>query len=400
MKVLVLNTGSSSVKYEVFTDQGAGGRPTSVAVGSIEGIGEPEGAVRHASTNGDTRTSATTVADHDRALDLVVDALAGDGLDHDLAAVGHRVVHGGEDFTAPTLIDDAVVARLEELASLAPLHNPPAVAGIRVARDRWADLPHVAVFDTAFHTTLPPAAYRYAVPGAWYVDHGVRRFGFHGTSHRCVAELAAEALGRPLEDLRLITLHLGNGASACAIDRGRSVDTSMGMSPLAGLVMGTRSGDVDPTVVFHLVRAGMTVEEVERDLQRGSGLVGLGGANDVRVLRQRAADGDDDARLALDVMTRRVRQYVGAYLADLGGLDAVVFTAGIGQHDAATRAEVIEPLAHLGLRLDPVANEAADASDGPARISPEGAMPAVLVVATAEEATIAADTLAVVRGRA
>lgn len=396
MKVLVLNTGSSSVKYEVFDAAGGLDDLVSVAAGLVEGIGEVEGAAHHSPAEGEPQHLTTPVPDHDAALDLVVDALARAGLDHDLAAVGHRVVHGGEDFSAPTLVTDEVVDLLEALAPLAPLHNPPAVAGLRVARKRWSALPHVAVFDTAFHSTLPPAAYRYAVPESWYLDHGVRRFGFHGTSHRCVAEQAAAALGRPLDELRLITLHLGNGASACAIDRGRSVDTSMGMSPLAGLVMGTRSGDFDPGVVFHLVRAGMTVDEVERDLNRSSGLVAMGGANDVRRLRAAAAVGDDDARLALDVMTRRVRQYVGAYLAELGGLDAVVFTAGIGEHDAATRAEVVEPLAHLGLQLDTTANEAADAGTGPVRISPAGVSPAVLVVATAEEATIAADTLAVV----
>ncbi|MBY5161499.1 acetate/propionate family kinase [Salsipaludibacter albus] len=396
MRVLVLNTGSSSVKYEVFTRSDAAGDLSSVVSGLVEGVGETSGAVHVTPAGGATETEERPVADHDAALGLVVDALARTGADEDLVAVGHRVVHGGEDFTAPTLLTDEVVARIDELAPLAPLHNPPAVAGIRVARRRWGDLPHVAVFDTAFHTTMPPAVYRYAVPEDWYREHGVRRFGFHGTSHRYVAGAAARFLDQPLEDLRLVTLHLGNGASACAIAGGRSVDTSMGLSPLAGLVMGTRSGDLDPGVVFHLVRGGTDLAEVERVLNRASGLVGLGGANDVRVLRSAAADGDGDARLALDVMTRRIRQYVGAYLAELGGLDALVFTAGIGEHDAATRAEVVEPLGHLGLRLDPEANGHADAGDGPVRISPPGVTPAVLVVATAEEATIAADTLAIV----
>ncbi len=396
MRVLVLNTGSSSVKYEVFATRDDG--LASLASGLVEGIGEEAGASHLTPADATRRTDTVRVDDHDAALGLVVDALAGSHLDEGLAAVGHRVVHGGEAFAEPTVLTDAVVERLDDLSPLAPLHNPPAVAGIRVARERWADLPHVAVFDTAFHQTLPPTAYRYAVPEDWYRDHGVRRFGFHGTSHRCVAGLAATALGRPLADLKLITLHLGNGASACAIDDGRSVDTSMGLSPLAGLVMGTRSGDLDPGVVFHLVRAGMSVDEVERTLNRASGLLGVGGSNDVRRLREAAAAGDDAARLALDVMARRVRAYVGAYLAELGGLDAVVFTAGIGEHDPATRAAVIEPLAHLGLVLDPAANAAADAADGPVRISPVGTAPAVLVIATAEEATIAADTLAVMDG--
>ncbi len=390
----MLNTGSSSVKYEVFaaTDDGL----ASLASGLVEGIGEEGGASHLRPAGADRRTDPLRVDGHGAALGLVVDALAGAGLDQDLAAVGHRVVHGGEAFAEPTLLTDEVVAMLDDLSPLAPLHNPPAVAGIRVARERWADLPHVAVFDTAFYRTLSPAAYRYAVPEAWYREHGVRRFGFHGTSHRCVAGEAARALGQPLADLKLITLHLGNGASACAIDGGRAVDTSMGLSPLAGLVMGTRSGDLDPGVVFHLVRAGMDVGDVEQALNRASGLRGLGGSNDVRRLRAAADDGDEDARLALDVMARRVRGYVGAYLAELGALDAVVFTAGIGEHDPATRAAVIGPLAHLGLVLDEDANARADAGDGPVRISPARATPAVLVVATAEEATIAADTLAVV----
>ncbi len=396
MRVLVLNTGSSSVKYEVFDRPAPDAPLDSVGSGLVEGIGEEQGAVHLTPADGDPTSARTVVADHDDALRRVVDALSGASLDRDLVAIGHRVVHGGEDFTTPTLVTDEVVDRLDDLAPLAPLHNPPAVAGIRIARRRWPDLPHVAVFDTAFHTTLAPDAYRYAVPTTWYVDHGVRRFGFHGTSHRSVAEAAAQALARPLSELRLVTLHLGNGASACAVDGGRSVDTSMGMSPLAGLVMGTRAGDLDPGVVFHLVRAGMEVAEVERVLNRESGLVGLGGANDVRALRAAADDGDDDAALALAVMARRIRGYVGAYLAELGGLDALVFTAGIGEHDPATRAAVVEPLGHLGLHLDPAANAAADPGDGPVRISPAGADPVVLVVATAEEATIAGDALAVV----
>jgi acetate kinase len=402
-QVLVLNTGSSSVKFELF--EVVGDDLASRASGLVEGIGEPVGAVRVAL--GDEAPDAAhevvaeavgeaTIADHAAALGIVMDLLGDAGVVADVVAIGHRVVHGGEAFTAPTVITDEVVATLDQLAPLAPLHNPPALVGIRVARDLYPDLAHVAVFDTAFHMTMAPEAYRYAVPAAWYHEHGVRRFGFHGTSHRFVAESAAQALGRPLEDLQLITLHLGNGASAAAIAGGHVIDTSMGMSPLEGLVMGTRSGDVDPGVIFHMVRAGLPVDEVERQLNRESGLKGLAGRNDVRALRVAAADGDADARLALDVMTRRVRGRIGTYWAHLSDVDAVVFTAGIGEHDAATRTEVIEPLGHLGLVLDARANAAADPGDGPVVVSPAGVAPAVVVVATAEELVIARDTLATI----
>lgn len=402
-QVLVLNTGSSSVKFELF--EVVGDDLVSRAAGLVEGIGESAGAVRVAlgdeapGSAHDVVAGAVgsrVVADHAAALGIVMDLLDEAGVVADVVAIGHRVVHGGEAFTAPTVITDEVVATLDELAPLAPLHNPPALVGIRVARELFPDLSHVAVFDTAFHMTMAPEAFRYAVPAAWYHEHGVRRFGFHGTSHRFVAEAAAAALGRPLEEMQLITLHLGNGASAAAIAAGQVIDTSMGMSPLEGLVMGTRPGDVDPGVIFHMVRAGLSVEEVERQLNRASGLKGLAGVNDVRALRTAAADGDADAQLALDVMTRRVRGRIGTYWAHLPAVDAVVFTAGIGEHDAATRAEVIDPLGHLGLVLDAAANAGADADAGPVVISPPGVSPAVVVVATAEELVIARDTLATI----
>lgn len=409
-QVLVLNTGSSSVKFEVFEVDSAGDRGdlagadagalTPVAGGKVEGIGEPSGGF-DLEVAGDADggvADEAVVADHEAALAMVVDGLRDRGLLDDLVAVGHRVVHGGEAFTSPTVIDDEVVCVLDDLAPLAPLHNPPALVGIRVARDLAGDVPHVAVFDTAFHTTMAPEAFRYAVPGAWYHDHGVRRFGFHGTSHRYVSEQAAATLGRPADDCRVITLHLGNGASAAAVDGGRVVDTSMGLSPLEGLVMGTRPGDLDPGVVFHMVRAGMSIDEVEQALNHESGLEGLAGDNDVRRLRAAAADGDDDARLALEVMAKRIRGYVGAYLAHLGGLDALVFTAGIGENEPAVRAMVVEPLAHLGLVLDPDANDAADPGGGPVVVSPPGHEPAVLVIATAEELVIAQDALQVATG--
>ena len=383
MNILVLNTGSSSIKYELFEVDPPGhqgGGEASLTGGLIERIGEPGG-----------------LPDHEEGLRAVLDRLRAEGHLEGLAAVGHRVVHGGEWFTAPTVIDDAVIAQIEALAPLAPLHNPPALAGIRGALAVLGDLPHVAVFDTAFHSTIPPAAHRYALPDRIYADHGVRRYGFHGTSHAYVAAEAARALGRDLLEMRIITLHLGNGASATAIDRGRSVDTSMGFTPLEGLVMGTRSGDLDPAVVLHLLReGGMDVDEVDVLLNRESGLKGLCGANDLREVERRAGEGDPAAELALDVYCRRIRKYVGAYLAVLGGLDALVFTAGVGQHSVEVRRRVAGPLAHLGLRLDRAANASADCGDGPVVISSPGSPAAILVVATDEERMIAREVRTVV----
>ncbi|CAN5569821.1 acetate kinase [soil metagenome] len=392
MSILVLNTGSSSVKFELFQVKADDPLQT-VASGLVEGIGEAHHHAKVALYNGKQTSDLGPgiSSSHEAALNGITTFLQDNDLLSDLRAVGHRVVHGGETFTAPTVLDDDVIAQLAALSPLAPLHNPPALEGISIARGLWADVPHVAVFDTAFHTTLAPQAFRYAVPQDWYADHGVRRYGFHGTSHAYVAARAAEAVGRPLDELKLITLHLGNGASACAIDRGKSVGTSMGLSPLEGLVMGTRSGDLDPAVVFHMIRAGMEPDQVEQALNKQSGLMGLAGDNDLRRVQEAADDGDTDARLPLEVMAHLLRKYICSYLAVLGGLDAVVFTAGIGQHSPTVRRAVIQPLGHLGLRLDERVNDNADAEHGPVIISPTGATPAVLVIATDEERQIALD---------
>ena len=303
-------------------------------------------------------------------------------------AVGHRVVHGGEAFSAPTIIDDDVLDTLRSLVPLAPLHNPANITGIEAARRLWPGVPQVAVFDTAFHRTLPVHAYRYAVPAEWYERHGVRRYGFHGTSHAYVAGRAAEVLGSEVFDG--IVAHLGNGASITAIAGGRSVDTSMGLSPLEGLVMGTRSGDVDPTVVTHVAAAtGRPIEDVFDDLNRTSGLRGLCGASDMREITARAASGDVTARLAIDVFAYRIKKYVGAYLAVLGGrCDALVFTGGIGQHSPVVRAAVCDGLEGLGIVLDPERNERGDEVVVSADQSPI----AVLVIATDEEREIARET--------
>ncbi len=359
MRVLVLNSGSSSVKYQL-VDSDTGER---LAGGIVE-----------------------EVVDHESALSEVVARI--EGMDQPVEAIGHRVVHGGAVFAEPALIDDELVEVVGELVPLAPLHNPANLAGIEAARATWPELPQVAVFDTAFHRTLPPAAYRYAVPEAWYTDHGVRRYGFHGTSHDYVSARASDVLGRPRTDLDLIVAHLGNGASITAVRRGHSVETSMGLSPLEGLVMGTRSGDVDPAIVGHVADAtGRDEADVLDDLNRSSGLLGLCGDSDMREIVSRADAGDEAAELALEVFCHRIRKYVGAYVAVLGGCDALVFTAGIGEHSAVVRSRVCAGLDVLGIALDDDRNERSEV-----RISPDDASTAVLVVPTDEEHAIAEQT--------
>ena len=375
--VLVLNSGSSSVKYAVLEpDSGA-----LVAEGIVERIGED--------------VEQGGVADHAAAMQVVFDSLADDGHDLDslgLAAVGHRVVHGGPDLYQPTVVDDALIARLRELAPLAPLHNPPAILGIEVARRALPDLPHIAVFDTAFFHDLPPAAATYAIDREIAEQWHVRRYGFHGTSHHYVSDQAAAFLGVGTETLSQIVLHLGNGASASAIVGGRPVETSMGLTPMEGLVMGTRSGDVDPGLIFYLWRtAGMSVEDIETMLNRRSGVRGLGGEVDFRVLHERidSGDGEDSAaaRLAYDAYIHRLRKYIGAYLAILGTVDVITFTAGVGENDAAVRRDALTGLTAFGIELDEHLNDSP--SRAARRISPEGAPTTVLVIPTNEELAIA-----------
>jgi acetate kinase len=309
-----------------------------------------------------------------------------------LRAVGHRVVHGGPGFSDPVLVDDAVVADIRDLVPLAPLHNPGALAGIEAARATF-DVPQVAVFDTAFFATLPPEAATYAIPKEVTERYRLRRYGFHGTSHRYVSRAVADLLGRPVESFTQVVLHLGNGCSASAIAGGVAVDTSMGLTPLEGLVMGTRSGNIDPAVFAFLQdQAGMSVADVDTMLNKQSGLKGMAGANDFREVLTRADDGDEDARLALAVYVHRLRHYVGAYAAVLGGLDVLTFTAGVGENAPALRAAVVETLGRLGLSVDPARNEA------PSRearvISPDSAPVTVTVVPTNEELEIARQTAA------
>jgi acetate kinase len=311
-----------------------------------------------------------------------------------VTAVGHRVVHGGLQFSEPVLVTDEVVSAVEDLVPLAPLHNPANLAGIAAARTLLPDLPHVAVFDTAFHRTLPPAAATYAVDAALAERLGIHRYGFHGTSHAYVARRTAALLDRPLATVNTITLHLGNGASACAVAGGRSVDTSMGLTPLEGLVMGTRSGDIDPGVVFHLHRVGgLAPEEIDKLLNHRSGVLGLCGDNDMRAVESRRAAGDEAATLAFDVYCHRIRHYVGAYHAVLGRVDAVTFTAGVGEHSPEVRAAALSGLESLGIAVDPERNGAA--VRGERLISPDGGDVAVCVVPTDEELEIATQTRAV-----
>ncbi|HEV7708547.1 MAG TPA: acetate kinase [Asanoa sp.] len=378
-RVLVLNCGSSSLKYRLF-DVPSTGEPLVVATGVVEQIGERvPGAPR----------------DHAEALGAAMSDLPLDGL----TAVGHRVVHGGLMFSTPALVDDAVVAAISDLVPLAPLHNPANLAGIEVARALLPGIPQVAVFDTAFHRTLSPAASTYAIDAETAERYGIHRYGFHGTSHAIVSRRTAALLGRPLDEVNTITLHLGNGASACAVEGGRSVATSMGLSPLEGLVMGTRSGDLDPAIIFHLHRvAGMPFAEIDNLLNRRSGLAGLAGVNDMRTLLTRRAAGDRAAALAFDVYCRRIRSYVGAYYAELGRLDAITFTAGVGENAPPVRAAALAGLDRLGIAVDPTRNDTPER--GARVISPPDAPVAVCVVPTDEEWEIASQTLAVVAGGA
>ena len=383
--VLVVNAGSSSLKYQLIDP--ASGR--SDASGLIERIGLAGGAARH-SVTGDTFRRDVECPDHGAAIEVLREAFAEHGPrlgEVNLLAVGHRVVHGGERFSAPTVIDDGVIDAVQELVPLAPLHNPANLAGIQVARQAFPDLPQVAVFDTAFHATIPPAARTEAVPLAWREQYGVRKYGFHGTSHAYVSRRVAELLRRPLKDVRSIVLHLGNGASACAVDGGRSVDTSMGLSPLDGLVMGTRPGDLDPSLPAHLSRvAKMSSQDYDDALSKGSGLKGLTGSSDFREVMAMRAEGDEAAVLAFDVVVHRIVRHVGALAAVLGRVDAVAFTAGVGEHDAELRAAVADRLAVLGVHLDRDAN---DALHGEGRISTADSTTSLWVVPTNEEGEIA-----------
>jgi acetate kinase len=378
--VLVINSGSSSLKYQLVEPDSGVAR----ANGNVERIGE----------------GSSSVADHDAALRLAFDKLAEDGIELQacgLAAVGHRVVHGGNKFHQPVLVDDAVVTELEELSELAPLHNLPAIKAIEVARKLLPEVPHVAVFDTAFFHDLPPAAATYAIDRDLAERWQIRRYGFHGTSHRYVSERAAAFLERPRSGLKQIVLHLGNGASASAIAGTRPIDTSMGLTPLEGLVMGTRSGDIDPGVISYLWRtAKMGVDDIESMLNHRSGVLGIAGERDFRRLRAMIESGDSAAQLGYSVFIHRLRKYIGAYLAVLGHTDVVSFTAGIGENDPAVRRDAVAGMEELGIVLDQARN--LSAGKGARQISADDSPIAVLVIPTNEELAIARDCVSVLAG--
>jgi acetate kinase len=402
MRILVLNCGSSSIKYQLFEMPAR----TVLAKGIIERIGEHGAALIHYHAE-EKQQRAVAAADHEQAMEVILGQLmpaqrGGDGdrgrgayhragEEQPIAAVGHRVVHGGEKFTGSVLIDDDVIASIEKTATLAPLHNPANLAGIRAAMQALPDAPQVACFDTAFHATIPQVAYTYALPYELYERLGVRRYGFHGTSHRYVARRAAALLRRDKYDINCITCHLGNGSSITAVRDGRSVDTSMGLTPLEGMVMGTRCGDIDPAILFYLAQNGYEFDKLNDLCNKKSGVLGISGlSNDMRTLIEQAGAGHERAALAIDVYCYRVKKYIGAYYAVLGRLDAIVFTGGIGENATMVREKVCANLEPLGIALDSEKNQQLSSEER--NISSAGHRVAILVIPTDEEGAIAADT--------
>jgi acetate kinase len=390
MNILTINAGSSSIKYQLFTMPG----DRVICSGLVERIGEPGGRIKHEVAGSDAIIVEGRIADHGAGLAQVAGLLmrgeqAVIARSDEITAVGHRVVHGGERFSAPTLITPEVKETIRALSPFAPLHNPANLAGIDVAEKIFPTAVQVAIFDTAFHQTMPAHAYRYAVPADLYREHGVRVYGFHGTSHAYVARTAAEHLGKAPHACNLITAHLGNGASISAIQGGRSVDTSMGFTPLPGLIMGTRSGDVDPALVFYLsARLEMPLAEIDALLNKRSGLVGICGDNDLRDIEARVEAGDEEAKLALDMYAYRIRKYIGAYAVALGRVDALIFTAGVGENSSLVRWEACRGLDLLGIAVDEAKNQAAvRGRSGP--IHSAESRVAVLVIPTNEELEIA-----------
>ena len=407
MKILVINSGSSSIKYQLFD----GGKMIPMASGLVEKIGEPSSRIKHSAIAIPQSTTRTLedlqIPDHRTGLSYMVDLLMDVEIGvitspDDITAVGHRVVHGGERFSQPTIITGEVLETIETLIPLAPLHNPANLSGIQVAQELFPAATQVAVFDTAFHQTMPAEAYRYAVPNALYEEHGVRVYGFHGTSHLYVTKQAIAFLGKPAADTNLITAHLGNGCSITAVKGGHSIDTSMGFSPLAGLIMGTRSGDIDPALPYFLgTTLDMSFDEIDRLLNKQSGMLGLTGQNDLRDIEARQENGDPEAQLALEMYAYRIKKYIGAYAAILGHLDALVFTAGVGEKSSVVRALVCKGLEGLSINIDPQKNERGAA--GPVTeiqvSSPDGdenKAVKILIVPTNEELEIANQTKEVI----
>ena len=399
-KVLVLNSGSSSIKFKLFD---ADGGQNVRASGIAERIGLPGATIRYCFRvkQGDKYTSCfmrtpskVDVPSHSVAIELICRLLLEQesgivSSPCDIVGIGHRVVHGGERFINSVIIDDDVIEGIRECARLAPLHNPPALRGIEAAREHFSDTPQVAVFDTAFHHTMPPWAYLYGIPKRLYEEYGIRKYGFHGTSHRYVSEKAAEKLGKPVEDTKIITCHLGNGSSITAVKGGKSIDTSMGLTPLGGVMMGTRSGDLDPYIPLFMIRElGMTPDEVERTLNRESGLEGICRHADVRDVEELVSQGDLDSELALNMFAYRIARYIGGYAMVMDGVDAIVMTAGIGEKDPLMRHRILKSARYLGVELDEDAN-----NRNAECISTPGAKVSAYVIPTNEELVIARDTI-------
>ena len=397
-KILVLNSGSSSLKFQLFMKH----KLEMIASGLIEKIGSIQSITKISYINAERIETKleknAAVADHHSAVMLMSDLLQESGAlinTDELAGIGHRVVHGGEAFQQPVRIDDTVLLAIENLIPLAPLHNPANLMGIRVAMEQVKQIPQVAVFDTAFHQSIPEHAYLYALPYTLYEQHKVRRYGFHGTSHRYVAHQAAHYLNKPIEDLNIITLHLGNGASAAAIKGGQCIDTSMGMTPLEGLVMGTRSGDLDPAILFYLSRENdMDLDSLDTLLNKHSGLKGICGENDMRTISEAAEQGDNQSRLALTLFGYRLKKYIGAYIAALGGVACVVFTGGIGENSAIVRQLSCEGLEWLGINIDVDKNNMHQQTIQ--EIHSTASRVSLLVIPTDEEYEIASQTLKVI----
>ncbi len=392
MKILVINSGSSSIKFQII-DQDT---EQVVASGLLERIGMSEGRMKYKS-NGSKTVIDKPIPDHETGLDMVLSTIVDPeigaiGSLKEIGACGHRVVHGGEKFTSSVLIDDEVLRGLEEVSDMAPLHNPANIMGIKAAMKKLPGVPNVAVFDTAFHQTMPQVNYMYGLPYKLYEDYGMRRYGFHGTSHQFVAQRTAEILGKPIEELNIITCHLGNGCSITAVKGGKSIDTSLGYGTFCGLVMGTRSGDVDPAILFDLMEnKGWSLEQVKRMVYKESGLLGISEISmDMRDIEEKMFAGNERAKLAFDIFADRVKKYIGSYAATLGTLDAIVFTAGIGENGWELREQICDNMDVFGIKLDLETNQI----KGVERVisAPESKV-AVLVVPTNEELMIARETV-------
>ena len=391
MKILVINAGSSSIKYQLFEMPGR----NILAKGMVERISSPDAQLVH-SCNGQKHVAQVAAPDHDAGMDVILSTLADEIIGavsniSEIQAVGHRVVHGGEEFTGSVVINGHVLESIERFADLAPLHNPPNLTGIRAAMHSLPNAVQVACFDTAFHTTIPQMAYLYALPYEMYEKYRVRRYGFHGTSHRFVARCCAKLMGIDKTQANIITCHLGNGCSMAAVKEGKSVDTSMGLTPLEGLVMGTRSGDIDPAILFYLGEKGYSIEQLNNMCNKKSGLLGVSGvSNDMRNLKKLVAEGNERAKLAVDIFVYRIKKYMGTYTAVLGRLDAIVFTGGIGENNPDLRAQVCAEQSQIGIEIDDTKNNANSSNDR--LISADTSRVKVFVIPTDEEAAIATDT--------